>query len=123
MATIHTNIEQQLPYLTILKYGNAEYIGIVFNYDSVVTSFYDLGEITDTKLRNEILEIGETWWWESDRSIPISIFCRERIRKFQFAIKHFGSKDVDILVGPVASLSNPSTKKLKRKVTQFNYKC
>ena len=65
------------------------------------------------------LEIGETWWWESNRQFPISIFCRDQIHPFAYAIKTFNSKDVRVLLGPVVNLLNLNAKIIKRKSVQL----
>ena len=119
MAKLRDNIEQKLPFISVINYGEAEYIGIIINQDQYVTSFYDLNAIRTTEERDLFLEIGETWWWESNRQFPINIFCKEQISPFAYAIKTFNSKDTRVVLGPVVNLMNLTIKRVKRKSVQL----
>ena len=59
--------------------------------------------------------MGESWWWESNRQIPINIFMPNDMVVFKHAIRNFATKDVKIVLGPVTSLHNIITKRIKRK--------
>jgi hypothetical protein len=119
MAKLRDDIEQNLPFISVLTYGDTEYVGIIINQDQYVTSFYDLNALRTPEEKTALLEIGETWWWESNRQFPISIFCREQIQPFFYAIKTFNSKDTRILLGPVVNLMNLTLKRVKRKSVQL----
>lgn len=119
MVKLRENIQEQLPFISVLNYGEAEYVGIIINQDQHVTSFYDLSSIKTVDDRASLLEIGEVWWWESNRQIPINIFCRKEIEPFRYAIKTFNSKDVRIILGPVVNLMNLTLKRVKRKSVQL----
>lgn len=119
MAKLRDNIEQNLPFISVLNYGDEEYVGIIINQDQYVTSFYDLNAIKTPEEKTAFLEIGEIWWWESNRQFPISIFCREQIQPFQYAIRTFNSKDVRVILGPVVNLMNLTMKRVKRKSVQL----
>jgi hypothetical protein len=119
MVKLRDNIEEQFPFISVLNYGDEEYIGIIINQDQYVTSFYDLEAIKTTEERSLFLELGEIWWWESNRQIPINIFLRKEIDVFKYTIKTFNSKDVRIILGPVVNLMNLSLKRIKRKSVQL----
>ena len=119
MAKLRDNIQQQLPFISVLHYGEEEYVGIIINQDQYVTSFYDLELIKTQEEKTVLLEIGEIWWWESNRQIPINIFCRKEIEPFKYAIKTFNSKDVRIVLGPTVNLLNMTLKRVKRKSVQL----
>jgi hypothetical protein len=119
MAKLREDIEQNLPFISVLNYGGDEYIGIIINQDQFVTSFYDLNAIRTQDEKAIFLEIGETWWWESNRQFPINIFCREQIQPFSYAVKTFNSKDVRVVLGPVVNLMNLTLKRVKRKSVQL----
>jgi hypothetical protein len=119
MAKLRDDIEQNLPFISVLNYGDEEYVGIIINQDQFVTSFYDLNAIRSPEETKQFLEIGEIWWWESNRQFPITIFCREQIHPFQYAIKTFNSKDTRIILGPVVNLMNLTLKRVKRKSVQL----
>ena len=119
MAKLRDNIEQNLPFISVLNYGDNEYVGIIINQDQFVTSFYDLNAIKTAEEKTSFLEIGETWWWESNRQFPINIFCRQQIYPFSYAIKTFNSKDTRVILGPVVNVMNMSMKRVKRKSVQL----
>lgn len=115
MTTLRDNIEHNMPFISVLTYGGNEYIGIIINQDQNVTSFYDLNAIKTSQEKEEFLEIGEVWWWESNRQFPISIFCKDQLVPFQYAIKTFNSKDTRVILGPVVNLMDLTIKRVKRK--------
>lgn len=115
MSTLRDNIEHNVPFISVITYGGNEYIGIVINQDQYVTSFYDYNTIKTQEEKALFLEIGESWWWESNRQFPISIFCKDQIYAFGYAIKTFNSKDTCIILGPVVNLMELTQKRVKRK--------
>jgi hypothetical protein len=119
MVKLRENIQEQLPFISVLHYGDAEYVGIIINQDQFVTSFYDLSLLKSPEEKTKLLEIGEIWWWESNRQIPINIFCRNGIEVYRYSIKTFNSKDVRIILGPVVNLMNLTLKRVKRKSVQL----
>jgi hypothetical protein len=119
MVKLRDNIQEQLPFISVLHYGEAEFVGIIINQDQFVTSFYDLSIIKTPEEKTIFLDIGEAWWWESNRQIPINIFLRAEIAPFKYAIKTFNSKDVRVILGPVVNLMNMTLKRVKRKSVQL----
>jgi hypothetical protein len=96
-------------------YANAEYVGVVQNRDDVVTTIYDFGAIADQESKLLFLELANTWWWESNRSIPINIFLRNDWEQFRYTLRTFVNKDLEILHGPACSLLDIVRRKGKRK--------
>lgn len=119
MAKLRDDIEQNLPFISVINYGDNEYVGIIINQDQYVTSFYDLNALKTPQERATFLEIGEVWWWESNRQFPINIFCREQIRPFNYAVKTLNSKDTRVILGPVVNLMNLTLKRVKRRSVQL----
>ena len=94
-------------------------MGIVINFDDYVTSIYDISMIITDEARLKFLELGEVWWWESNRKIPISIFLKKEMQAFRYAIKTFNSKDIELVFGPSVNLSEIAEKRIKRKSIQL----
>jgi hypothetical protein len=94
-------------------------VGIVINFDNFVTSIYDISVLKTDAERAVFLELGEIWWWESNRKIPINIFLKKEMQNFKHSIKTFNSKDVDVVFGPTVSLSDIAEKRIKRKSIQL----
>jgi hypothetical protein len=90
-------------------------VGIIINQDAAVTSLYDYVAIRTEEERTRFLELGEAWWWESNRQIPINIFLAREIIEFKYVIKNFSTKDVKLLHGPCTSLNDIIVKRIKRK--------
>lgn len=112
---IFEKLTEKYPFITLCVYANAEYVGIVQNRDDSVTTIYDFGAVLDQSDKMEFLELANTWWWESNRSIPINIFLRKDWEKFRGTLRTFVNKDLEILHGPVCSLMDIARKKSKRK--------
>ena len=41
MTNLTEKIQDQFPFITVVKYGNSEYVGRGMNQDTNITSFYD----------------------------------------------------------------------------------
>jgi len=108
-------IQEKYPFLSIVLYADKEYIGIIMNQDKVLTTMYDFGQITDDSLKRLFLELGETWWWESNRSIPINLFLKDEWSAFKKYRTTFNNKNMELLSGPCTSLNNIVQKRSKRK--------
>lgn len=103
------------PFITYLVYGGNDYIGIVQNADEQITTIYDFGSLKSPEQKMRFLELGEQWWWESNRLIPINVFLKADWLEFKFCVKTMNSKDVQIQVGPHTSLKEMSMKRSKRR--------
>jgi hypothetical protein len=108
-------LTERYPFITLCVYAGIEYVGIVQNQDEVVTTIYDFGSIVDSRLKSYYLEMASTWWWESNRSIPINIFLRTEWEPFRPYLRTFANKDLTILHGPVCSLHQIAKKKSKKR--------
>ena len=112
---IFTKLSEQYPFITLCVYASTEYVGIVQNQDVTVTTIYDFGSIHDPLLKQRFLELAYTWWWESNRSIPINIFLKNDWDIFKPCLRTFANKDLEILHGPICCLADIALKKGKRK--------
>jgi hypothetical protein len=111
--------EEQLPFISVINYGDHEYVGIIINQDQYVTSFYDIDSIHSPSEKTRFLLIGETWWWESNRQIPINVFLKNEIEEFKYCVKTFSSKGVRIVLGPTVNVLNLNHKRPKRKSVEL----
>jgi hypothetical protein len=112
---ISENLQENFPFISIINHVDKEYVGIIINQDSQITSFYDYSAIRSESEKSRFLELGEAWWWESNRQIPINIFLSREITEYRYVIKNFSTKDVKILLGPCTSLNDIIVKRVKRK--------
>jgi hypothetical protein len=108
-------LKERYPFMSICVYAGNEYVGVIQNQDDTVTTMYDFGQLIDGESKNLYLELAATWWWESNRSIPINIFLRGEWGRFRGCLKTFNNRDLQIVHGPVCSLQDINRKKTKRR--------
>jgi hypothetical protein len=116
---MRNHFQENFPFISCLKSNDREYIGIVINFDNYIVSIYDISMIINDTERTTFLEMGEAWWWESNRKIPINIFLKNEMRVFRPFIKTFNSKDTELVFGPSVNLSEIAEKRVKRKSIQL----
>lgn len=114
-----TTFQDNHPFVSCIKSNNVEYVGIVINFDSYVASIYDISVLRTDEEKVKFLELGEVWWWESNRKIPINIFLKREMQLYKYSIKTFNSKDAELVFGPLVNLSEIAEKRIKRKSIQL----
>ena len=112
-------IEENFPFFTMITSGGEEYFGIVQNQDNTVTTFYDYNKLGSDIEKKQFISLAETWWWESNRQIPIDIFLFKEMQVFRRSLRTFNNKDVEIQFGPVTSIQNIVKKRIKRRTIQL----
>jgi hypothetical protein len=103
------------PFITVCSYASQDYVGIVQNRDDMVTTIYDYGSIIDPVIKEKFLELGDTWWWESNRLIPINLFLKDEWSMFRPYLRTFNNKSLVIVHGPVCSMAELSKRRSKRR--------
>jgi hypothetical protein len=103
------------PFITVCSYSGQDYVGIIQNRDDIVTTIYDYGSIVHQDIREKFLELGDVWWWESNRLTPINMFLKEEWALFKPYLRTFNNKSLTIIHGPVCSISELGKRKGKRK--------
>ena len=119
MNEIFETLKTKFPFLSLIRKGDLEYVGIVQNQDNQVTSFYDYGRIMQPQDKMKFLKMGETWWWESNRKIPINIFLKGDFAYFKPTLVTLSTKDIEIVHGPCVRLDEISKKRVKRRTIQL----
>lgn len=112
---VFSKLSEKYPFITLCTHAGNEYVGIIQNRDDAITTMYDFGSIQNAELKALYLELANTWWWESNRSIPINIFLKGEWDVFRVCLRTFSNKDLEIIHGPVCSLSDIVRRKSKRK--------
>ena len=108
-------LSENHPFITVVSFASQDYVGIIQNRDEQCTSIYDYGSIVDAKTKEQFLKLGDIWWWESNRQIPINIFLKDEWSMFKPYLRTFNNKSLVILHGPVVSLSEMNKRRSKRK--------
>ena len=119
MYEIFNKLRDKFPFLSLIRKGDLEYVGIVQNEDTNVISFYDYGRLYSPQDKMTFLKYGETWWHESNRKIPINIFLKGDFRYFRTTLVTLNAKDIEIVHGPTVRLSDISKKRVKRRTIQL----
>jgi len=118
MPPLAEEIFEKYPFLSLVTYGGNEYIGIVQNQDDTVLSMYDYSRINED-LKPIFLELGDTWWWESNRTIPINLFLKNDFVQFASFLITFNIRDTELMRGPSVSIAELAKKRSKRSNIQL----
>lgn len=113
------NIEDKFPFISVVAYGGNEYVGIISNQDQWVTSMYVYTMLKENSHKDLLLDLGEIWWWESNRMIPINIFLKTEIDPIHYSMITMNTKDVRVVIGPCVNINNLAFKRVKRKSVQL----
>ena len=108
-------LEETHPFISVCSHAGQDYVGIIQNRDDLVTTLYDYGSIVTQELKERFLELGDIWWWESNRLIPINLFLKEEWDPFRPYLKTFNNKSLTLIHGPVISMNELAKKRTKRK--------
>ena len=115
---LYQTLTSKFPFVSVILYGVAqdEFVGIIQNIDAVTTGFYDLDLLTTDHEKRVFLELGEKWYFESNRLLPINIYLKNQW-PFNHILKNFITKEVTVIHGPATSLLNLTQKKKRRSIT------
>ena len=118
MPPLAEEIFEQYPFLSLVTYGGQEYVGIIQNQDDSFLSMYDYSRL-DADLKPLFLELGDSWWWESNRTIPINLFLKKDFLQFSKYLITFNIKDTQVVRGPSVSIADLAKKRIKRRNIQL----
>lgn len=119
MAASLDDLLVSYPFLSFIKYSHTDYIGVIQNHDGDMVSIYAYNKLRTEDHKKKFLELAETWWWESNRLIPINIFLKNNWSQFQYTLVTLSAKDIGNIQGHCVSLSNLAQKRTKRRVVQL----
>jgi len=118
MTNLYQKLSNQFPFISVVTYGAHadEFVGIIQNSDPLTTCFYDFGVLLDDSEKRLFLTLGEKWYFESNRMIPINIYLKWEWTPFEKTFKTFMSKELNVIHGPCPSLCNLTQKKKRRSI-------
>lgn len=119
IAKKYQKLLDDFPFLTLVSYGGNEYVGIVQNVDNNLASMYNFDSIKTIEQKQKFLDLGEEWWWGTNRMIPINIIFRTAFDDFKHCLITMSVKDFNVVHGPVISLNNLNQKRVKRRNIQL----
>jgi hypothetical protein len=116
-------LHKRFPFLSLGLYKDDEHhVGIVLNQTRQFIGIYLIDELRTSEEKKKFLALGESWWWESNRMLPISIFLKNDFDPFRYVLRNFAMKDFSILQGPITSLQNIAQKRIKRRTINLEAK-
>jgi len=118
MPPLAEEIFEKYPFMSLVTYGGQEYIGIIQNQDDSFLSMYDYSKI-DSNFKSLFLELGDSWWWESNRTIPINLFLKKDFIPFTRYLITLNIKDTEVVKGPSVSIADLAKKRSKRRNIQL----
>ena len=116
---LRQEIEENYPFISVITYGGNEYVGIVVNQDQYVTTILNFNQLKTSEDKKLFLKLGQVWWMESNRLIPITIFLRNEIDRIKYCQMTMNSKDVKVVLGHTVNITNLHVKRVKRKSVQL----
>lgn len=119
MSNIYQELTEKYPFISYIKYADREYVGIILNKDATIISMYDYDTLPNLAIKQKFLELGDVWWWESNRLFPINIFLKDEFTVYKPYIKTFMAKDVEIIHGPYVSMNELAQRRTKRRNIQL----
>lgn len=112
-------IQTKFPFLSCIIWNEQYHVCIIQNADEKIISYYSFDAIKQQSEKRLFLELGEIWWWESNRQLPINIFLRQEMEAFKPYLRTVNVKDTEIAFGPVTSLNDLFRKRIKRRQIQL----
>lgn len=92
-----------------------EIVGIVKIKTKQFITFYDFSKIKNQSDKKELLSFAALWWSQSNRTIPISIFIKNDIEKFEAFTTRIDADSFELIHGPLVSISDIPRKRIKRR--------
>ena len=117
--TKHEELQEKFRFLTGLTFADHEFVGIVQNKDAQILSFYDIERCKNDEEKKQLLDLGDLWWWESNRLLPIDVFLFKEMEDFRHCLRTFVLKETEVLFGPVTSMQNILKKRIIRRTVQL----
>lgn len=111
-------ITEKFPFLSIVEHVNETYIGIIQHCDQNFLSMYVIDNKFTSQMKKDFLDMGEIYWWSSNRMIPINLLLPE-FNQFKDFLKSFASKDAKIIEGPSVNIHDLCDKRIKRRMVQI----
>jgi len=108
------NTKPTFPFITVLECDGEEYIGVLKIKSKQYITLYCFNNMPEAK-QKELILLAQQWWWQSNRAIPISLFMREEMEEYEKYTLRFNTDACTNVQGPVISLSELPTKRIKRR--------
>lgn len=107
---------KKFPFVSLIKTKKeGDILGIILLQNKKSVYYYDIQDQSmSEKLSEELMQYGQIWWNESNRKLPISLFFKQDMLKFEPYIRCLGNKFIAEIKGPVVNLISLKTKQNKK---------
>lgn len=110
---------EKYPFFAVIRYSDIEYVCVVQNQDTDVTTIYDYNSLRTDDDKKYFLELAAQWWWESNRMIPINVFLKDDWGQFRYCAKTLITKECELVAGYAVRLNEIAKRRTKRKMIQL----
>lgn len=108
------NTKPTFPFITVLECDGEQYIGVLKIKSKQYITLYCFNNMPEDQ-KKELIDLAQQWWWQSNRAIPISLFMREEMEDYEKYTLRFNTDSCTNIQGPLISLSELPTKRIKRR--------
>jgi D-serine dehydratase len=115
----NNDLLQNFPFLTIVRCGQREYVGIIQNEDINITSLYSIEHIKTEEEKKYFIKLATEWWWETNRQLPINIVIGKRFDMFEYCLITFSNKNLEFVSGPTVRIRDLLKTRSKKKNVQL----
>jgi hypothetical protein len=118
-AQVFERLRRDYPFLTYVKYGETEIVGVIQNLTSQFLMIFDYAEIKTDVDKKLFLELGERWWYESNTKVPIDVFLGEKFEGFRHVLRGYSRREVKDIIGPTINLAEMFARRVKKRRVEF----
>lgn len=108
------NTKPTFPFITVLECDGEQYIGVLKIKSKQYITLYCFNKMPEAQ-KKDLIDLAQQWWWQSNRAIPISLFMREEMEDYEKYTLRFNTDSCTNIQGPLISLSELPTKRIKRR--------
>lgn len=113
------HLQAKFPFLAYIRFRDEDLVGIIQNTDSQIVSFYVYNHLTTKEEKTNFLNMGQEWWDNSNRLIPIDIFLKEDFEYYKKIHFCYPRKEITAMLGHVVSLDDQFNKRIKKRRSQL----
>ena len=107
--------EEKYPFMSCIRVGDEDFYGIIQNSNKSTMTMYCFDRLSSDDHKKAFIVVGVTWWWESNRQMPINIFLHREMEQFKYTMRSFSVKSSEVMFGPVTCIHNVIKKRIKRR--------
>lgn len=112
-------LQSKFPFLSYIRFREEDLVGIIQNVDSQIVSFYVYNQLSTTEEKTVFLNLGQEWWDNSNRLIPIDIFLKGDFTYYKRIHFCYPKKEISNIMGHMVCLDDQFNKRIKKRRSQL----